>query len=107
MKRTLILAAVAASLAAPLAASPLSTAIQHFNQDAVHSSDVRLVPGGENSVSVSTRNGSSLATAFEVFNADEDFKNELRGVNGATVYSQSQVAADIFAAIRAESLDDE
>ncbi len=107
MKRIAIIAAVAASLAAPAFASPVDVAIQHFNQDFDRSSDVRTAPAGDELVTVSTRNGSALGVALDVFNADKDNANDLRGLNGATVLNNTQVGADIFAAIRAESRDDE
>jgi opacity protein-like surface antigen len=107
MKRTLILAALAASLAAPVAADT-AFAVQHFNMDQDSVLERNTVPSGDNTVFVSTRNGSALNEALSIFNADQDTPSDIRGLNGATVVSNSPAhGADIFAALRAESLENE
>jgi hypothetical protein len=108
MKRSLILAALAATLAAPVAASPLADAVAHFNQDRDTANEMITVPAQESYVTVSTRNGSSLDTAFDIFNRSADSRSELRGLNGATVYDATPAyGGDVFDRIRAESADDE
>ncbi len=110
MKNIAIIAAVAASLAAPAFAQSASTvaAIQHFNLSAERTSDIVSIPSGQNSQRVSTAGGGALATAFGVFNDSATSLSDLRGVNGATVVSGTPAAgADIFERLRAASLEDE
>ncbi|MEM7724223.1 MAG: hypothetical protein AAF376_17910 [Pseudomonadota bacterium] len=108
MTRTLIIAALAASLAAPVAAQQVTNAQDHFNMDFDNRDDARTTPSGDDFVTVSTRNNSGLRQAFGIFNAQEDSVDERRGNIGATLYNNTQsVGVDAFAAIRAESLEDE
>ncbi len=108
MKRTAIIAALVASLAAPAFANSTEFAIQHFNQDHDSIMDIVTVPAADNSVVVSTSNNSSLSQAFDIANASADNAGDLRGLNGATVVSGTVAyGADIFAELRAASLEDE
>lgn len=107
MKKTLILAAVAASLTAPaFAESATATAVSHFNQDIDSANELRQVPEGDSFVTVATRNGSALDYALQIFNSDEDSLSGQRGLTGATVYTASS-DNDVFDRIRAESLENE
>lgn len=108
MKKIIALAAVAASLAAP-AFADTAFAIRHFNQDKDSVLERIAVPSATEGVVVSTNNRSDLATAYDVFNASADSIGDLRGLNGLTVINgtPSGVAAEIFANLRAESLEDE
>lgn len=110
MKKIAIIAALAASIAAPAFAQSASTAfaIAHFNQSAERASDIVTLPNGENSQRVSTRGNGRLADAFAMFNQSVDSTGDLRGLNGATIVSGTpQHAQDIFARLRAESREDE
>ncbi|ABD52954.1 hypothetical protein [Jannaschia sp. CCS1] len=111
MKKIAIIAALAASIAAPAAAQSTSTAfaIAHFNMSAERQSDIIPQPSGNLTTSVvSTRGNGALAEAFQMFNQTADNPGELRGVNQATVVSSasSARAQDIFARLRAESRED-
>ncbi|MEQ8366836.1 MAG: hypothetical protein RIB61_09020 [Roseicyclus sp.] len=108
MKRIAIIAAVAASLAAP-AIADTAFAIQHFNQDADSIGDIRLVPAGDDTVVVSTSSRSPLSQVFAQLNDSQDSVADLRGVDGVTVVlnNHSAVASEIFAQLRAESAEDE
>ena len=97
MKKLAIIAAVAATVAAPAFAQSASTvaAIQHFNLSADRVSDIVTVPGdfGDR---VAAQSG-ALGTTFEILNADQDTPSDLRGVTGATVYdNEPDFAASIF-----------
>ena len=109
MTRTLILTALVAALAAPaIAQSPREIAFEIFNQSVESASDIRQLPSGDAAVTVSTRGTSALATAFEVFNDSVDSASDLRGLTSATLVSGTPAhAADIFAALRAESRESE
>ncbi len=108
MKRTVILAAALAALAAPAFANSTAFAIQHFNQDQDSIQDRVTVPSGDNSVFVSTRNASGLSTAFDIVNGSADNVGDLRGLNGATVYNGTPAyGADIFAELREAAREDE
>lgn len=110
--KTLILSAalVAAAFAAPATAQVTAgsaAAIAHFNQDADGQDDRRLLKSDDTGVTVSTRSGNS-GFAFDLFNAQADSQDGIRGLNGATSYGgQPTIAADIFADIRAASAEDE
>lgn len=108
MKKLIALTALAATLAAP-AFADADFAIRHFNQDLDSVLERAAVPTATEGVVVSTNNRSDLSVAFDVFNASADSVADIRGETGATVINQSQsgVAADIFAALRAESLETE
>lgn len=108
MKKLIALTAVAASLAAP-AFADTSFAVRHFNQDKDSVIERIAVPTTADGTIVSTNNRSGLSVAFDIFNASADSAGDLRGLNGATVFSASpsRAAADIFADLRAESLEDE
>lgn len=108
MKTLIAVSAIAATLAVP-AFADTAFAVRHFNQDIDSVLDRSVVPAASQAVVVSTNSRSALSEAYEVFNASVDSQGELRGLNGATVV-QSQptdAAADIFADLRAESLENE
>lgn len=110
MKTLAIIAVVAASIAAPVAAQSNSTAfaIQHFNQDFDSAGDLRGVPSGDNTVTVSTSGSNALSAAFDVFNGSQDSRADLRGLNGATVVNGTPAhGAAIFAELRAAAAEDE
>ena len=109
MKKIAIIAALAATVAAPALAQSNATAfaIQHFNSSADNAGDLRGVPTGVNTTAVSTRGASPLATAFQVLNGSQD-PADLRGVNGATVVNGTPAHAQaIFDELRAAALEDE
>ncbi|MEM7722568.1 MAG: hypothetical protein AAF376_09355 [Pseudomonadota bacterium] len=115
MKRIITIALMAATLTAPLAATaepltPTQRAIIHFNMD-VDQVLERRNPFGAASRSgtfVSTQSRPDLAQSFARFNAQEDSVDGRRGLRGATIFSNRPAhGADIFARIRAESLEDE
>ncbi|UWQ95694.1 hypothetical protein K3728_00160 [Rhodobacteraceae bacterium M385] len=98
MKNIAIIAALAASIAAPAVAQSTSTAfaIAHFNQSADAASDVVDFRGND-STRVSTEGTSALAEAFAIFNQSADSADELTGQNGATVVSGTpSYGSDIF-----------
>lgn len=110
MKKIAIIAALAASIAAPAFAQSASTsfAIAHFNQSADTRSEIIQLPANSNTSRVSTSGTSALANAFALFNRTADNAGELRGVNGATVVSGTPAhAQEIFDRLRAASLEDE
>ena len=82
MKKIALIAAVAATVAAPALAQSVSTvtAIQHFNLSAERTSDIVTIPSGENTQRVSTAGNSAIATAFNVFNMSATSTSDLRGV---------------------------
>jgi len=111
MKKFALIAAVAAAtVAAPAFAQSNSSAvaIAHFNMSADNISEsITLRPRGNTTV-VSTRGASPLSTAFAILNRSADNVQDLRGQNGATVISGTPAfGADIFARLRAASLEDE
>jgi len=108
MKRIALIAAVAASFAAP-AVADVDFAFDHFNQSVDSVSDIRTAPSDESRTVVSTSGISPLTEAFAVFNGSADSVADLRGLNGATVVlnTHSDAANDILARLRAESLEDE
>lgn len=107
MKRIAITAALVSAIAAPAFAGSTEFAIRHFNESLDPGQQIEVLPA-DNTVSVSTRSGGLLANVFAHFNADQDASGDLRGLNGATVVSGTPAyGADIFAALKAESLEDE
>jgi hypothetical protein len=108
MTRIALIAAVAATLSAP-ALADTDFAISHFNQDKDQIAERIDTSAGSNGVVVSTRNASPLSFVFDQFNDVQDNAGDLRGVAQATVISggHSNAAADIFAQLRAESLENE
>ena len=108
MKKFALIAAVAATVAAPVFADTAS-AIRHFNQDLDTVGERSLIPSSDARVFASTSGISPLGGAFEQFNMVQDSAGDLRGVSGATVVlnTASGEASDIFARLRAESLEDE
>ncbi|TFL17307.1 hypothetical protein [Jannaschia formosa] len=112
MKTVIASALIALAAAAPVAAQQVApgaaAAIAHFNQSADAQGDrITHVSGEASGASVSTRSG-ALGAAFDRFNADADNRNDLRGLQGATVVSGAPAtAADIHARIRAESRETE
>lgn len=109
MTRTLILAALAATLAAPVAAQQVSNPQAHFNMDFDSAlENVRGTPSPDSFTTVSTRSNSNRENAFIQFNAQEDSIADFRGLRGATLYAnRPSRGLDAFASIRAESLEDE
>lgn len=110
MKKIAIIAALAASIAAPAFAQSASTAfaIAHFNQSAERTSDIVTLPSGENTTQVSTRGMTPLADAFAMFNQSVDGSGDLRGLNSATVVNGTPAhGQDIFDRLRAESREND
>jgi len=108
MTRTLIIAAIAASLAVPAAAQQVTSPQAHFNQDFDSREDTRSTPNTDNFVTISTRNNSGFFEAFTRFNNQEDSVDGRRGEIGTTIYNnRPSRSQDVFARIRAESLEDE
>ncbi len=108
MKKIALIAALAATVAAPAVAQSASTifAFNHFNQSADSVSDLRSVPSGDNTNRVAA--SGALGTAFDVINGTQDVASDRRGLNGATIVSgQPAHGADIFARLRAAALEDE
>lgn len=109
MKKIAIIAAVAASLAAPAFAQSATTAfaIAQFNQSAERHSDIIALPDGSNTTQVSTRGMTPLADAFAQFNLTADNPSQLRGETSATVVNGTPAyGSDIFARLAAESRED-
>ncbi|SFI89340.1 hypothetical protein [Jannaschia pohangensis] len=109
MKTIITSALVAvATLAAVPAMADSAAAIAHFNQDLeggdrIILENVKL----DQATVVSTRSGAA-SEVYMHFNADADRASDLRGQVRATSYgSKASVGADIFAAIRAESAENE
>lgn len=110
MKKIAIIAALAASIAAPAFAQSASTsfAIAHFNQSAERASDIVNLPNNQNFTPVSLRGDTPLANAFALFNASADSAGDLIGLNGATVVGGDiSHAPEIFARLREESRGEE
>jgi hypothetical protein len=107
MKRFALISALAATLAAPAFADEAANfAFQHFNQDADSVMDIRNVTVGDNGTVVSTRGSSVLAEVFAQLNKSQDSTGDLRGLNGATVISNTPAyGADIFDELRAADLE--
>lgn len=109
MKKIVIIAAVAASFAAPAFAQSASTAfaIAHFNQSADSASDIITQPNGESTTQVSVGGTSSLAEAFAIFNQSADSVGDRRGLTGQVTATNGAPAygADIFARMRAADLE--
>ena len=108
MKKIAIIAAVAATVAAPAFAQSASTlfAIQHFNQSFDSAGDIRVAPSGNTSTaSVS----GALGQAFAIQNGSADSAGDLRGTNGVVTIASGTpaYAADIFLRLQAESAEDE
>jgi len=108
MKTLIAVSAIAASLAVP-AFADTAFAVRHFNQDIDSVTELATVPAPAQGVTVSTNSRSALSEAYKLFNASVDSQGELRGVNAATVWQSqpSGEAAEIFADLRAESLENE
>lgn len=108
MKNLIALTAVVATLAAPAFANA-DFAISHFNQDKDSVIERIAQPAASESAVVSTNNRSDAAVAFGIFNASVDSVSDLRGLNGGTLINggHSAVATEIFAELRAESLENE
>lgn len=109
MKNIALIAALAASFAAPAVAQSSSTAfaIAHFNQSADSASDLVALPSGENTTQVSTRGTSPLAEAIAIFNQSADSVSDRRGLTGQATAVNGTPAhgADIFARLRAADLE--
>lgn len=102
-------AIVAATVAGPaLAQDHAAFAIRHFNQDADSVDDIRTPDIGRQAT-VATRGGSNLGNVYGRLNADFDSVGDLRGTTGQVtiVSGEPAYARDIFARLRAESLEDE
>ena len=109
MKRSIIIAAAMAALAAPVAAqSSAEFAVQHFNQDVDSPADLRMVSANDINVVASTRGNAARSKAYALFNASVDSASDLRGLVTVTVLPNTPSRAeDIFAQMRAESLENE
>jgi hypothetical protein len=106
MKKIAIIAAVAASLAAPAFAQSAASvaAIQHFNQF----EDNALERTNINGVGQRVSPAGSLGQTFSILNGVQDTPSDLRGVNGATVVNGTPAyGADIFDRLRAASREDD
>lgn len=106
MKNIAIIAAVVASLAAPAVAQSAASvaAIQHFNQF----EDSALERTNVNSVGQRVAPAGTLGQTFSVLNSVQDAASDRRGERGATVVNGTPAhGADIFARLRAASLEDE
>lgn len=105
MKKIALIAALAATVAAPaFAQSARISAFEHFNMFADTASE-RLVP---NNVGTPANATGALATAIDVYNSSQDTVAELGGRNGVTLVSGTPAhAADIFARLNAASQEDE
>ncbi|MEJ6390078.1 hypothetical protein [Gymnodinialimonas ulvae] len=106
MKNIAIIAAVAASLAAPAVAQSAASvaAIQHFNQF----EDNALERTNVNGVGQRVAPAGNLGETFSVLNSVQDTASDRRGLNGATVVNGTPAyGADIFDRLRAASLEDE
>ena len=105
MTRLLVLAALTAVLAGPVAAqSANSVAVQHFNQDIDNSNDRALLvsPTGANVV-FSNRTAPGQLDAIRHFNSDSDRSSDRIDARRLTFAANTPVAgADIFARIAAE-----
>lgn len=109
MKKIALVAAVAATFAAPaFAQSAREIAVAHFNASADNVSERITLNPVATATTVSTRGNSPLATAFDIFNRSQDTLAEQRGLNGATIVSGTpSYGADVFARLRAAALEDE
>ena len=106
MKKIALIAAVAATVAAPAFAQSAAAvaAIQHFNL----SEDNVLEQTNVNAVGSPVAATGALGETFAILNSDEDVRSDLRGVNGATLVNGTPAyGADIFDRLRAASLEDE
>ncbi|MBF9044737.1 hypothetical protein HKCCE4037_15435 [Rhodobacterales bacterium HKCCE4037] len=105
MKKFALIAAVAATVAAPAFAQSAATvaAIQHFNLSAESASDIVTIP--ESTGERVSADSGALGTAFEILNRSADTPADLRGLTGATVYdNEPAYGAEIFE--RLEAADD-
>jgi len=106
MNRIALISALAVTLAAPAFADDAATfARQHLNGDVDSVMEIVALPAAD-SVIISTQGTSVLADVFAQLNGSVDSVTELRGQNGATIVSGTPAyGADIFAALAAESLE--
>ncbi len=110
MKSIVLASALFAAIAAPAFAAGNATdhaafAQAQFNQSYDSVTDIRPIPTGDQGVTVSSSN-TDIAFAVEKFNASADSVGDLRGLG--TVFSgEAAYSADIFEALRLESLGDE
>ncbi|MEM9798462.1 MAG: hypothetical protein AAF919_18370 [Pseudomonadota bacterium] len=101
MIRTASFAAILATAAGP-AFADATAAIAHFNQSLESGDRIVLTDA------VASSRTNAQSGIFAQFNADADGQDDLRGLNGATLVSGAPaVGGDIFAAIRAEGLENE
>ena len=105
MKTLAIIATVAATLSAP-AFADTSAAIAHFNADKDSSGDLVMAQLVDERVTVSTRSG-NFGQAVAIFNGSKDSQADLIGGNATLVSGSPAVAADVFARIKAEGLENE
>jgi hypothetical protein len=105
MKKIALIAAVAATVAAPaFAQSARIGAVQLLNL----SHDTAAESITLNNVGAAANTGGSLGEAFRVLNRSADAATDLRGTNGATAVSGTPAyGADIFERLRAAALEDE
>lgn len=104
--KTLLISAVIVTVAAP-AFADVNFAINHFNQDKDRASDRVRLQAPADVTTVSTRGG-ALGRAVDIFNASKDRASDrvLSGT-GTLVSGTPANGGDIFARIRAESLENE
>lgn len=103
MKRIALIAALAASVAAPAFAQSASAifATQHLNLSIDSPADRITLPAAA-SVATPIEEGSSLERALQILNRSADGPSELIGTQGATIVSGTPAfAADIFERLRA------
>jgi hypothetical protein len=110
MKSIVLASALFAAIAAPAFAAGNATdhaafAQAQFNQSYDSVSDIRAIPTGDQGVTASSSN-TNIAFAVAKFNASADGTGDLRGLG--TVFSgEVAYGAEIFEALRLESLGDE
>lgn len=103
--KTLAIASILATVAAP-AFADVDFAISHFNQDKDRSSDTVMVDSTD-IVTASTRGG-KLGDAIAIFNSSKERASDKVLSASATLVSGTPAnGADIFAALRAENLENE
>lgn len=109
MKKIAIIAAIAAFTAVPAAAQSNSAAfaIAHTNLSADNASEA--VNYTRNSSADRVANRGRLASTFSTINSTADTASERVGVRGATAVAGSTPshAQEVFARLRAESLENE
>ena len=110
MKTLIYAAAASLALAAPVMAQSDATsfAIMHFNMDEDSDMNIRMIPAGD-AQTVDITDDQTLLDIYRRFNMDYDSMADVRGDGpGVTIIMNDPSRADeIFARLRAESLEDE